>query len=157
MQKKMQTNQLNQNEMAELLEKANVAVLATINADGTPYAVPLNFVYAEGKLYVHGLPKGQKMENLTANPNVSVCVFNMDGITVNAGGTSCNASAKYQSVILVGKASVIMEFDAKKNALAKIVGKYTPQLSPDNMPMAMIEKTAVVEIAIETITGKYHK
>jgi len=39
--------------------------------------------------------------------------------------------------------------------LQAIVKKYAPEL-PD-MPYTMMNGTAVVEIAIEEITGKYHK
>ena len=61
-----------------LLSSRQVGTIATINKDGTPYCVPVHFVYADGKIYIHGLPAGQKIDNLIANPNVCLSVYNMD-------------------------------------------------------------------------------
>ena len=41
--------------------------------------LPVHFVYFDGKIFVHGLPKGQKIENIAADPRVSFCVEKLNG------------------------------------------------------------------------------
>ena len=59
MQLRMKTHQLPAEEIESLLERAQAGALATVNPDGTPYAVPVHFVRLGGCVYVHGLPAGQ--------------------------------------------------------------------------------------------------
>lgn len=78
MQHRMKTHQLDRQQIDSLLDRAEVASLATINADGTPYVAPVHFLYQEGAVYVHGLPAGQKIDNIKANPAVCLTVCKME-------------------------------------------------------------------------------
>ena len=44
----------------KILQKHHEGVLALIDADGQPYAVPLNYWYHDNTLYFHGAPKDIK-------------------------------------------------------------------------------------------------
>ena len=68
MQHRMKTHQLDRQQIDSLLDRAEVASLATINADGTPYVTPVHFWYQEGAVYVHGLPAGQKSTTSRQTP-----------------------------------------------------------------------------------------
>lgn len=46
--------QLSQEETAEILKTGRTAVLGILGDDGYPYTVPINYVYADGKVYFHG-------------------------------------------------------------------------------------------------------
>jgi nitroimidazol reductase NimA-like FMN-containing flavoprotein (pyridoxamine 5'-phosphate oxidase superfamily) len=52
---------LDAEKIQSLLCKGQVATIATINNDGTPYTTPIHFLYQENAIYFHGLPKGQKL------------------------------------------------------------------------------------------------
>ncbi len=44
-----------------VLRDAEYLVMATVDKENIPYAVPLSFVYFEGKIYFHsGMRKGHK-------------------------------------------------------------------------------------------------
>ncbi|MCC8197490.1 MAG: pyridoxamine 5'-phosphate oxidase family protein [Tannerellaceae bacterium] len=62
----------------------------------------------------------------------------------------------YRSVIILGDAQLADKED-KIKALNGIVNKYTPHLSGILFPENMLKATAVIEITIREITGKYYK
>lgn len=156
MQYRMKTHRLNQQQMDSLLDRAWVASLATINANGTPYVTPVHFLYQEGAIYVHGLPAGQKIDNIKANPAVCLTVYKMDGVLLDPSGNPCDTNTSYQSVILQGTASILANAETKRTILEGIVQKYAPELSGRVLPENMVKGTAVLEIRVNTITGKYY-
>ncbi|MBA4699712.1 MAG: pyridoxamine 5'-phosphate oxidase family protein [Ruminococcus sp.] len=156
MQYRMKTHMLDKEEIDKLLNEIQTGCLATINCDGTPYVIPVHFVYLDHAIYIHGLPKGKKIENMKANPSVSMTVYNMDGLLLDAKHNPCDTNTKYQSVIIDGKAVLLEDYKGKANALGKIVEKYTPHLADKTLPENMVRGTAVIKIAVNEITGKYY-
>ena len=63
-----------------VLSRCTSGVLALAGADGKPYAVPLSYVYANGKLYFHCAASGRKLEMLRQNPQASFCVVDSDEV-----------------------------------------------------------------------------
>lgn len=155
MQRRMKTHQLSEKQTEEILKIEQVGTLATINEDGSPYATPIHFVYDNGKIYMHGLPAGQKIENIRRNGSVSFMVYHMNGLLLDENEIPCDTNTAYQSVIISGNASFITEPNAKKTVLELIVGKYTPQLSDKPLPEKMVKGTAVIMIEITSMSGKY--
>ncbi len=82
----------------EVLRRATSGVLAVIDADGDPYAVPLSFVYTDGKLYFHCAPVGHKIDAIRTNDRISFCVIDRDEVMPESFTT------KYRSVIVFGRA-----------------------------------------------------
>ena len=66
MQYRMKTHQLSQDEIHALLIKSLTGTISTIGPDGVPYSVPVHFVFLDGTICFHGLPAGQKLDNLKA-------------------------------------------------------------------------------------------
>lgn len=134
----------------EVVDTCDYAVLATANADGTPYCVPVTIVRDKEALYFHGAPAGQKIENLTARPQVSMtCVS-------RAITRQQTYSVDYASAILTGVASLVTEKEEKAQALRLLCRRHTPDAMDgvEQYIAAGIERTAVVRIAITSITGK---
>ena len=59
--------------------------------------IPMN------RIYIHGLPKGQKIDNLTQDPRISFCVERMEGILLDERPSDVNTA--YQSVVTCGHLS----------------------------------------------------
>lgn len=156
MQNRMKTHQLTSEQIDKLLETEGVCSLATVGRDNKPYVTPMHFVYMGGSVYMHGLPKGQKIDNIIANPDVSMTVYRMDGYVYDDNGRPCNTNTKYESVILSGKAYILGDGEEKLNALNAIVTKFSPALSGAPISAARISGTAVIKIEITAITGKYY-
>jgi nitroimidazol reductase NimA-like FMN-containing flavoprotein (pyridoxamine 5'-phosphate oxidase superfamily) len=153
----MKTHPLDAKKIGSLLNKSQVATIATINNDGTPYTTPIHFIYQENAIYFHGLPKGQKIDNIRANPSVSLNVHNMDCLLLDRENRPCETNTKYQSVIIAGKAHILEDYQQKSAALSLIVQKYTPQLANVTLPENMVKGVAVIKIEISELTGKYYE
>ena len=56
--------QLSAEESISILQKATSGTLALLGDNGYPYAVPISYVYSEGKLYFHRALSGHKIRML---------------------------------------------------------------------------------------------
>lgn len=155
MQYRMKTHQLPQDEIDTLMEKGMTGTLATVDPNGAPYCVPVHFVYLDGAVYFHGLPAGQKLDNLKAYPRVCFTIYEMKGLLFDPNEKPCDTNTSYVSAVIRGSALVIEETEEKRKVLSAVVKKYTPQFSEKEIPENMVKNTAVVKITIEEITGKY--
>ena len=63
-----------------LLERNTSGVLAVSGDGGYPYAVPLSYVWRDGKLYFHWALAGHKLDAVRADSRASFCVIDKDDI-----------------------------------------------------------------------------
>ncbi len=117
----------------------------------------MHFAAADNRIYFHGLNRGEKISNIRANPKVCFELDDYISLMPGDGSSPCEADAEYESVVIRRQARVMDDFEQKKQALEMIVAKYTPSLSALEMPEAQIRGTAVIEVTIESVTGKYHR
>ena len=143
--------QLTNAECVEILKKNTSGVLAVSGDGGYPYAVPLSYVYDNGSLYFHCAKSGHKLDAIKACDKVSFCVIDQD-LVVPAEYTTY-----FRSVILFGRASIVVGDNEIHSAIEKLAIKYHPNDSKDNRNLA-IEKEykamCMVKIQIEHMTGK---
>jgi PPOX class probable F420-dependent enzyme len=66
--------QLTDTERNALLREVPKAALATIDKDGYPHIVAMNYVAKDGLIYMTSYRKAQKVVNIRRNPKVSVMV-----------------------------------------------------------------------------------
>lgn len=157
MQQRMKMHSLTKEQIEVLLLKGQVGRIATNSLEGYPYVVPVHYVYSNGKIYIHGLPKGQKIDNIVSNPKVGFEIDEMLGLQYEGVEAPCDVNTEYNSVIISGSAEILTEPADKREALSKIVAKYTPHLSGKELPENMVKGTAVIEITVMECTGKYYK
>ncbi len=156
MQHRMKTHMLTTDKIEDLLKRTVTCSLATLNEDGTPYVAPMHYVYHKGFIYMHGLPKGKKIDNIKANPSVSLTVYEMQDLLLDPDNKACDTNTKYESVILSGMAGLVDDIDLKREVLMEIVKKHTPHLSEMALPGNMVRGTAVIQVQILNMTGKYY-
>ncbi|MBQ8604037.1 MAG: pyridoxamine 5'-phosphate oxidase family protein [Oscillospiraceae bacterium] len=157
MQNRMMKFTLDSMAVDRLLTESAVGRISTIGADGYPYTVSVHYVYDGRAVYFHGLPKGEKLDNIRANSKVCFEVSGMKSILSPADESNiCTADTEYESVVIRGNAYILENFEEKKAVLQKIVEKYLPG-AVNPMPEKRIQGTAVVKVVIENKTGKYHK
>ncbi len=156
MQHRMKTHMMTKEKIEDLLNRTTTCSIATLNADGTPYVTPMHHIFHNGYIYMHGLPKGTKIDNIKANPRVSITAYEMDSLLLDPKVNACDTNTKYQSVIISGMAAIITEVEYKREILMEIVKKYTPQMSDTVLPENMVAGTAVIKVQILDITGKYY-
>lgn len=157
MQNRMKTHLLTKEQIYELLLRAKVCRIATQSPDGYPYVVPMHYIYYNEKIYTHGLPKGQKLEYIAQNSKVGFEVDEMISLIYEGVDNACDVNTEYNSVSIYGDAVVLTDLKYKREVLNKIVDKYTPCFSGQELPENMVRGTAITEISILECTGKYYK
>ena len=158
MQPNMKNHMLSQEEIDSVLHRAHVGHLGTLHPDGYPYVTPIHYLYMDGKIYIHGTDVGQKVENLLRDPRVGFAVYDGGAYQIAAQPkTACNVNTEYESVIITGKARLIEDEALKYRVLQEVVRKYVPSMEQYPMPEASVAVTGVIEMEIETITGKYYR
>lgn len=136
-----------------LLKQSPVGRIATINQEGFPVIKPVNFVYWNGKIYIHSSMKGEKIEDIQRG---SLVCFEVDEpiAYVLAKESACEASYYYRSVIIKGKASLVNQRGEKLRILGLLMEKYQPEGGYGEILKEILKKTAVIEISIQEISGK---
>lgn len=133
-----------------LLAQADHGVLATVDAEGQPYAVPLNHVLVDHALYIHCALDGHKLDNLEANPRVSYCVITHGEVEPAAFSTA------FESAIAFGTARIVDDESERTEALRALNVRFAPGLKAEGE--AMIEKhlgvTSVLRLDITHVTAK---
>ena len=143
----------NRETMTAMLERSPVGRIATINQKGFPVIKPVNFLYLDGRVYLHSSTKGEKIEDIQRGS--PVC-FEVDEpiAYVIASTSACRASYYYRSILVKGKAAFVKDRDKKVKILRRMMAKYQPEKNDGGMPEEILERTAVIEILIKEITGK---
>ncbi|MGH2631962.1 MAG: pyridoxamine 5'-phosphate oxidase family protein, partial [Tepidiformaceae bacterium] len=61
-------------EVDEFLSQPHIAVVATASPGGAPHAMPIWYLWRDGKVLIHTGSASKKMRNLRANNRISVVV-----------------------------------------------------------------------------------
>jgi nitroimidazol reductase NimA-like FMN-containing flavoprotein (pyridoxamine 5'-phosphate oxidase superfamily) len=102
----------------KILDEAFVCHVAFI-ADGQPFVVPTNYVRVDNNLYLHGSPASRLMKTLSSGSPFCLNVTLLDGIVFSP--TAMGHSVNYRSVVVIGKAEVIEDASAKRQAMRDFV------------------------------------
>jgi len=136
-------------EIEGIIKRAGICRLGLVDGD-EPYIIPLNFGYENRALYFHWALKGRKLELIRKNSKVC---FEIDtDVEIVNVETPCHSVVKYRSVIGVGRAYILEDDEEKSHGLNLITKQYTK--GDFSFPKSELEKTLVVRVDIESVTGK---
>ncbi len=141
--------QLSEEECLEILKTAKRGVLAVLGDEGYPYAVPLDFVYEDGKIYFHCAKEGHKLDAILREPKCSFCVLS-DGVPEPDSWWF-----HFSSVISFGKIAIMEDPEAIREKLILLGRKYMPteeEIQTDILKNG--PRANVLELTIEHMTGK---
>lgn len=134
-----------------VLERGTAGVLALSGDEGYPYAVPLSYVYADGKLYFHSAKAGHKVDAVRNCPKASFCVIDQDHIVPE------EYTSYFRSVIAFGTVRILEEDGEKRAAIEKLAVKYAPASSGEDRGRAIDREwtsLCMLEMAVEHLSGK---
>lgn len=142
--------QLSDEESYAILQKATSGTLALLGDGGYPYAVPISYVYSEGKLYFHSALSGHKVDAIRSCDRASFCVVAQDDVKPALYTTF------FRSVIAFGRIHIVDD-EAEKLAAARLLGnRYNPH--QDEALQKELEnglaRMLVIRLDIEHLTGK---
>ena len=142
---------LSQKEVEGILHKGTSGVLALLGDNDYPYAVPISYVYDDGKIYFHSAKSGHKIDAIQKAAKASFCVIDEDLVVPEEYTTY------FRSVIAFGRIQIIENDSEKRAAIEKLAIKYAPEdtaASRDHAINREWKPLCMLEMKIDHITGK---
>jgi nitroimidazol reductase NimA-like FMN-containing flavoprotein (pyridoxamine 5'-phosphate oxidase superfamily) len=146
--------------MIDFLNSQPAGRVASIDARGYPQVIPMNFVYADGAIYMHSHPFGEKLDNMARNPKVG---FEVDQHVCFLPSyyfhptDASQADTLYISVVIKGTAVLVQDNGEKAMALNALMEKYQKEGRYEKLDehMPVVHEVAVVKVVPDDMRGKY--
>ena len=149
-QMRRKRQQLAEVESIAILQKATSGTLALLGDDDYPYAVPISYVYHEGKLYFHSALEGHKIDAIRKCDKASFCVIEQDNVQPE------NYTTFFRSVIAFGRIHIIEDAQEKLEIARMLGNRYNP--NQDEALQKELEsglsRMLAIRFDIEHLTGK---
>ncbi len=140
----------------EVFDKAPYVTMSMTRPDGTPYAVPLNMVRKDDRVfYFHCAFEGEKIDCLSCNPVVSLSAVSR--CTPKYEEEKNNFTEYFNSAIALGRAERVEDPAEKTEALRLICERFLPAYMEhfEGAIARSLDKTNVIRITLtEPPVGK---
>ena len=144
----------------EFLNEEHVGRLSSVDVNGFPQIIPMNFVFLNDAVYMHSHVKGEKLDNITKNNKVG---FEADRELeflpsyFEDPHNAALADTLYISIVIKGIASFVSDREEKTLALNGLMKKYQPEgfYDPMKSDMRVLDAVSVLKIIPQKLHGKY--
>jgi|APSaa5957512535_1039671.scaffolds.fasta_scaffold95249_2 hypothetical protein len=145
----------------EFLHSERIGRISTIDEDGFAFITPMNFVYHNNAIYVHGFPRGEKYTNIERNPK---CGFEVDkelaflpSYFFEPTTDASQTDTLYVSVVIKGTAEPVTDVKEKTNVLNAFMEKNQTEGGYEKLipTMATVRGVRLLKIIPNVMTGKY--
>ncbi|MBT8243376.1 MAG: pyridoxamine 5'-phosphate oxidase family protein [Nitrosopumilus sp.] len=144
----------------EFLNEEHVGRVASIDENGFPQIIPMNFVFLNDAVYMHSHVKGEKLDNISRNNKVGFEADRELEFLPSYFEDPHNASLAdtlYISVVIKGIGTFVTDRVEKTLALNGLMEKYQPEgfYDPIKSDMRVLDAVTVIKITPESLHGKY--
>ena len=144
----------------EFLSSESTGRIASVDENGFPQIIPMNFVFINDVIYMHSHIRGEKLENIKRNDKVGFEVDRSLEFLPSYFFDPTDASLAdtlYISVVMKGICVIVEDKVEKTLALNGLMKKYQPEggYEPMNPEMDVLNEVAVIKIVPNTMRGKY--
>ena len=158
----------------EFLHSQPVGRIASIDINGYPQVIPMNFVFVQADdphtnsqsiiksdaVYMHSHPFGEKLDNIKRNEKVGfevdqhICF--LPSYYFHPSDAS-QADTLYISIVIKGNASIVEENEEKASALNALMKKYQKEGRYQTLHpyMSSVHEVTVIKIVPKEMRGKY--
>ncbi len=139
------------------LNRQETGRICSIDKDGYPQIIPMNFVYVNDVVYMHSHTKGEKLkQNSKVGFEVDQSIDFLPSYFTHPTDAS-QADTLYISVVIKGTGTIINDRKEKTLALNALMKKYQPEggyesISPE---MEVVDDVAIIKVVPITMRGKY--
>ena len=124
--------------------------------DGQPFVLPFTFLFAEGRLFLHGAPASRTIRALRSGAPVCVEVTTLDALIASRDAEK--HSINYRSAVCFGTASVVRDRELKRRTLETMIARYFPGRTAGVDYAEITEKefrgVELLEVTIEEMSAK---
>lgn len=141
---------LSEQESIEILKQGSVGVLGLLGDDDYPYALPISYVYHEGKIYFHCAKAGHKIDAIRKHDKASFTVI------ARCDNMPEEFTVYFKSALAFGRMRIIEDDTEKRAAIERLAQKYCPdegERAPKEIEKAW-KILCMLEFSVEHLTGK---
>jgi nitroimidazol reductase NimA-like FMN-containing flavoprotein (pyridoxamine 5'-phosphate oxidase superfamily) len=146
--------------IAQFLNQEHTGRICSIDENGYPQIIPMNFVFLNDAIYMHSHTRGEKLDNIRRNDKVG---FEVDRSLAFLPSyfthptDASQADTLYISVVIKGRGKIIEDRAEKTIALNGLMKKYQPEggYEPINPAMEVLDEVAIIKVIPESMRGKY--
>jgi len=144
----------------EFLSSQQTGRISSIDENGFPQIIPMNFVFINDAVYIHSHIRGEKLDNIRRNQKVGFEVDKSLDFLPSYFSDPTDASLAdtlYISVVIKENGSVVSDKKEKTIALNGLMKKYQPEgrYEPIKPDMDVLKGVEVIKIVPESLKGKY--
>jgi len=144
----------------EFLSSQQTGRISSIDENGFPQIIPMNFVFINDAVYMHSHIRGEKLDNIRRNQKVGFEVDKSLEFLPSYFSDPTDASLAdtlYISVVMKGNASIVLDKEEKTIALNGLMEKYQPEggYEPIKPDMDVLKGVEVIKIIPVSLSGKY--
>ena len=144
----------------KFLNEEDTGRISSIDEQGFPQIIPMNFVFLNDSVYMHSHIRGEKIETIKRNSKVGLEVDrNLEFLPsyFSDPEDASLADTLYISVVIKGEALLVENNEEKVLALNGLMKKYQPEgrYKPMDKDMDVLDATAVIKIIPKEMNGKY--
>ncbi|MDC0187214.1 pyridoxamine 5'-phosphate oxidase family protein [Candidatus Nitrosopelagicus sp.] len=144
----------------KFLDEESTGRISSIDKDGFPQIIPMNFIFLDNSVYMHSHIRGEKIENIKCNSKVGFEVDrNLEFLPsyFSDPDDASLADTLYISVVIKGEATLVEDKKEKVLALNGLMKKYQPEgrYIPMREDMDVLDATAVIKVTPKEMNGKY--
>ena len=144
----------------EFLGSQQTGRISSIDENGYPQIIPMNFVFINDVIYMHSHIRGEKLDNIRRNQKVGFEVDKSLEFLPSYFSDPADASLAdtlYISVVIKGNGSIVSDREEKTTALNGLIKKYQPEggYEPIKPEMDVLNEVEVIKIVPESLRGKY--
>jgi len=144
----------------EFLSSQQTGRISSIDENGYPQIIPMNFVFINDAVYMHSHIRGEKLDNIRRNQKVGFEVDKSLEFLPSYFSDPTDASLAdtlYISVVIKGNGSIVSDREEKTTALNGLIKKYQPEggYEPIKPEMDVLNEVEVIKIVPESLRGKY--
>jgi len=123
----------------EFIKSQKILRLATVDKKGSPYIVPVWYLYKNGNFYVGTNTSTKKAKNVRKNPKVSFCV-------------DLGVHSPIIGVMGIGNAKLILKKSHVSRIAEKILLRYFKSLNNKSAQELLSQTDCIIEIVPKKIT-----
>ena len=140
------------NEIENIINQCDICFVGIVEADGTPYVIPMNFGYTNGEIILHSAAEGKHLSLLALNNRVCVTFCSERKLVYQHPDVACSYSMLSKSVLCKGSVSFIDDLTQKEETMNILMKNYTDRTFKYSKPA--LGNVKIWRVDVDEITAK---
>ena len=135
-------------EIEKIISKCPVCFIGMAK-ENLPYVLPFNFGYEKGFFWIHGTQTGKKIDYIRNNNQVCIALETDSKLHLRHETMACSYSMVYKSIVAMGRAEIVEEYEEKVRGMDIIMHHYTDLDFTYSKPS--IDNVALIRIKVDEL------